>query len=995
MKAFETVNHQILVDAAKAHGYNPWILRLSLKAYRATRHIGIDGVYSRAIQAVTGITAGSGFATTELRVLLLSLVDAAYKFHPGILFTYMVDDVTIEAHGKEKDIHTRNAGATDYVIDYSQDVLDMEISAKKSCVVGSKKSIAMKTVAADSTGKLTAVSQAKMLGAWGCGGRRRCTRGQQERLAVVVEKTPRVHALRQAGVCAKHLVRTTYTPAALHEAQCMGVSNSHLSKVRRAVAVASAPPTKGKNYEMVLYVADCNGSTLDPAFDAHTLPLAFYATAWWEEWVPHEELRKAQEDAVAALVSAKGSIWQKVTGPVAGAVATAWRLGWVFMSAKAIKTDRGRILDLTLDSPAAVKKEVIESVKRWRLARLILVCPFLKPSYTTCVRPEGTDVPPRGYNINEWLPGDWHDLPHVMGRLLFGNKSNCKQVPQWSRLCRAWLTSASTGGQWTQSRLFATRRGWTDTDQCQLCNGAGGTVAHRRNCARTRPAGGWPKPHNGGQKFIDQMNPKARTVLQDTGLGIVRLKPREDTLEEIRWHMELQDGIDHNDVTWYVDGSLLDGPRGLTAATGAGFVGVSMEGRLLAFGEATPPCWITTIPGVEAWVLQVILSATYAQRAIVTDCLGNVNTLARGKEYATGAGRVLARVWRPIVLAAGERSVNLIWMPAHTTVAAVGSRRRSDGRTLSPVDHRANALADTLAKMAAELTRVPRFVMDEIANAEEAFEHAMALLGVVTRVANGLQLNEAVVNVCEDVQGHRDSMPSSMLARSGSRREQLLRRKREAEEKRKMAEDKALKAEEARGAVRERQRAAQEKDLRRREELAVALTLACAPTDMEDQESREFWESLDGHEPKHSFTPCYVESKCDEDMFVPVSEKAAVAQSLPKARAAKYLTKPAPVRDPIKVKENEDKQNARRTAEKKAARAGAKRVETTTTAENQVGLVLSPGGTGSSGSAAAPPAKKPKTSKASVADSTAEKRIIGAVADFWERKKAKLMLGSS
>ena len=75
VKAFETVDHELVVLAAKEHGYNPWILRLSLAAYRAPRRIGIDGVFSRLVVAGRGITAGSGFATTELRVLLLSLVD--------------------------------------------------------------------------------------------------------------------------------------------------------------------------------------------------------------------------------------------------------------------------------------------------------------------------------------------------------------------------------------------------------------------------------------------------------------------------------------------------------------------------------------------------------------------------------------------------------------------------------------------------------------------------------------------------------------------------------------------------------------------------------------------------------------------------------------------------------------------------------------------------------------------------------------------------------
>ena len=69
VKAFETVPHDLLVEAAKAKGYSVMLLRLSIAAYRLQRSIGIDGVFSKFMRATRGITAGSGFATSELRLL--------------------------------------------------------------------------------------------------------------------------------------------------------------------------------------------------------------------------------------------------------------------------------------------------------------------------------------------------------------------------------------------------------------------------------------------------------------------------------------------------------------------------------------------------------------------------------------------------------------------------------------------------------------------------------------------------------------------------------------------------------------------------------------------------------------------------------------------------------------------------------------------------------------------------------------------------------------
>ena len=137
------------------------------------------------------------------------------------------------------------------------------------------------------------------------------------------------------------------------------------------MATAASPPTKGRSYEMVLYVADTDGGTMDPAFEAHCIPIVFLATAWWEQWRSGDDLRQAFGDATETLMNAKGPIWRMVVGPMAGAIATAWRLGWTFPCPRTMRTDRGRILDMSLDSPAAIRKEVQESVRRWRLAKVL------------------------------------------------------------------------------------------------------------------------------------------------------------------------------------------------------------------------------------------------------------------------------------------------------------------------------------------------------------------------------------------------------------------------------------------------------------------------------------------------------------------------------------------------------------------------------------------------------------------------------------------------
>ena len=82
VKAFEQIPHEHSVVVAVKHGYDLCFLRLSLAAYRLTRAIGIDGVYSRSIVAVLGITAGSVSATAELQLLMRDVVHGISRICP-------------------------------------------------------------------------------------------------------------------------------------------------------------------------------------------------------------------------------------------------------------------------------------------------------------------------------------------------------------------------------------------------------------------------------------------------------------------------------------------------------------------------------------------------------------------------------------------------------------------------------------------------------------------------------------------------------------------------------------------------------------------------------------------------------------------------------------------------------------------------------------------------------------------------------------------------
>ena len=81
VKAFDRVWHVIVREARKL-GYSLWILRLSIAAYRADRVVRVCGVFSQLITPQRSLTAGSAFVTTEMRLVLIHIVDAALLVAP-------------------------------------------------------------------------------------------------------------------------------------------------------------------------------------------------------------------------------------------------------------------------------------------------------------------------------------------------------------------------------------------------------------------------------------------------------------------------------------------------------------------------------------------------------------------------------------------------------------------------------------------------------------------------------------------------------------------------------------------------------------------------------------------------------------------------------------------------------------------------------------------------------------------------------------------------
>ena len=124
----------------------------------------MDGSFSRTIRATRGITAGSGFATSELRLLLLDVLEDTHgAWGSTVRLTLYVDDLTISVRGAAKVIKNKLAAAVDQVVHTFQDKLLLQVSVAKSVVVASKLKLA-KAIARKSKARvLKPASSAKLL----------------------------------------------------------------------------------------------------------------------------------------------------------------------------------------------------------------------------------------------------------------------------------------------------------------------------------------------------------------------------------------------------------------------------------------------------------------------------------------------------------------------------------------------------------------------------------------------------------------------------------------------------------------------------------------------------------------------------------------------------------------------------------------------------------------------------------------------------------------
>jgi hypothetical protein len=219
-----------------------------------------------------------------------------------------------------------------------------------------------------------------------------------------------------------------------------------------------------------------------------------------------------------------------------------------------------------------------------------------------------------------------------------------------------------------------------------------------------------------------------------------QLRPREEDVHSVA----------------FTDGSRIDADVGLyslCARSGWGLAIYNERQQLVGAARGRPPWWAASVHATELWAVLMAMRIVDPFCKLWTDCRAIEQGARKGIPWARSGARQYARAWAPIASVLQGDVERVSWMPSHCPVSGETFRTLADGSPVPQALIQGNAVADQLARTAADTDRL----WDECRR--QARELGMRLralglwLGRVTAKANAFRLPDDINGVIRDACG--------------------------------------------------------------------------------------------------------------------------------------------------------------------------------------------------------------------------------------------------
>jgi hypothetical protein len=280
-KAYEEVDPERVWAEGRSTGFPGRLLAWILNVYTGPRMLMSNGVCTKqTIWPRRGAPAGSRFADTALRMVLLRPMDKMTANHPNANLSVYIDDVGTRCAGKKDDVIR---WTVEHAIAVKEAITQagLRVADDKGQVIAKdarwRNRIAIE--AADSGVILKQCRTIKNLGIDFAFGVKSKEPTRALRLQKAAQRGKRLDTIKSAGIPAARFFKTSSEPVAMYGVGVNGINSGSLHKLRALASGANSRSTAGKNIGLDLLLADVD--QYDPTFLAQTAPLTHWANQIW------------------------------------------------------------------------------------------------------------------------------------------------------------------------------------------------------------------------------------------------------------------------------------------------------------------------------------------------------------------------------------------------------------------------------------------------------------------------------------------------------------------------------------------------------------------------------------------------------------------------------------------------------------------------------------------------------------------------------------------